>query len=101
MQDDKWSQLVETAKANFRNVKISKQDLIVQSDDGPQNRGTQDILQFENNAGSFKIVRENKPVVLGKVEHFSHRAGDMARTEYKLSETELSHKLRVYKEVGF
>ncbi len=101
MQDDKWQQLVLMARENFRNVKVTTEDFIVETEDGPQKRGTQDILEFENQSGRYRLVRENKPVVLGKVEHFSHRAGDMARTEYKLSETELSHKLRVYKEVEF
>ena len=32
---------------------------------------------------------------------YSHRQGDTAHSEYKLSETEFSHRIRVYKEEGF
>lgn len=101
MIEEKWQQLVEMAKENFENVQVLKEDLTVDTEDGPQKRGTQDILIFENAAGRFKLVRENKPVMLEKKEHISHRAGDTARTEYKFSETEMSHKLKVYKELGF
>jgi hypothetical protein len=58
-------------------------------------------LIFENGQGKFKVVRENRPLILEKKMHYSHRPGDTARTEYKLSETEVTHKLRVYKEVDF
>ena len=98
MTDDKWQQLVEIAKKQFKNVQLSAEDLIVTTADGEQKRGTKDILVFENPMGKFKLVRENKPVVLEKKEFFSHRAGDTARTEYKFSATEFFHKLLVYKE---
>jgi hypothetical protein len=101
MNEDRWQQLVEMAREHFKNVLLVTEDVIVETADGPQKQGTEDILTFENRAGNFKLVRENKPVVLGKTEHFSQRAGDSARTEYKFSETEMSHKLRVYKEMDF
>ncbi len=102
MQDEKWEQLVEMAKKNFQNVELSREDLMTETADGPQKQGTQDILIFDHpSREKYKLVRENRPVVLEKKEHFSHRAGDMARTEYKFSDTEFSHKLRVFKEVDF
>ena len=36
--------------------------------------------------------------MLDKIQHYSHRQGDTARTEYVLSDTEFSHKVRVYQE---
>lgn len=101
MTDDKWQDLVETAQKHFKDVSLRTEDIILETEDGPQNRGTEDTLEFENPSGRFKIVRENKPVVLGKTEHFSHRMGDTAKTEYKFSETEFSHKVRVFKESSF
>ena len=50
---------------------------------------------------TYKLVRENRPVVLEKKGLYSHRAGQSAQTQYKFSETEFSHKLKVYKEMGF
>ena len=101
MQNDRWQQLIETAKKHFKNVSLAHADLIMESSDGPKKQGTQDILIFENPVGRFKLVRENRPVVLEKKELYSHRAGQSAQTQYKFSKTEFSHKLRVYKEVGF
>lgn len=98
MTDEKWEQLVELAKAQFRSVKVTTEPLFVTTADGDQQRGTKDILEFENPSGHFQLVRENHPVVLEKKEFYSHRAGDTARAEYKFSDTEFSHKLRVYKE---
>jgi hypothetical protein len=99
MTDEKWEQLVEMAQQNFQRVKLNTQPLLVDTPDGPEQQGTEDILQFENPAGVFRVVRENKPVVLEKKMHYTHRPGDTARSEYKFSDTELSHKIRVYKEV--
>jgi hypothetical protein len=99
MQDDKWQELVDTAQKHFQFVTLTKEDLVMDTQDGPVVQGTQDILIFTNPAGKFKVVRENKPVVLEKKELFSHRAGQSAQAQYKFSATEFSHKLRVYKEV--
>ena len=101
MDNEKWQQIVDMAKANFDDVELSTEDITVETQDGPVKQGTVDVLIFENDSGRFKLVRENRPVVLEKKEHFSHRMGDTARTEYKFSETEYSHKLRVYKETGY
>lgn len=102
MQDEKWEQLIELARQHFKNAQLSKEDLIVETPDGPQKQGTQDVLEFLHPSGDkYRLVRENRPVVLGKKEMYSHRAGQSAQTQYKFSETEFSHKLRVYKEEGF
>jgi len=101
MLEEKWAEIVETAQKHFKNVQLSHEDLIMDTQDGPVKSGTQDILIFENPGGRFKLVRENKPVVLEKKELYSHRAGQSAQTNYKFSETEFSHKLRVFKELDF
>lgn len=101
MIEEKWQDLVTTAQKHFKNVSLTREDLIMESKDGPIVAGTQDILVFENPAGRFKVIRENRPVVLEKKEVFSHRAGQAAETHYKFSDTEFSHKIRVFKEVDF
>lgn len=101
MQNDKWQELVETAKKHFKNVSLTNEDLIMETQDGPVKQGNQDVLIFENPAGRFKVVRENKPVVLEKKELYSHRAGQSAQAQYKFSATEFSHKVRVFKETDF
>ncbi len=93
---------MEAAKNNFSDVSLRTEDIMVETEDGPQKRGAQDILIFTHPSGDrYKLVRENHPVVLEKKEHYSHRMGDTARTEYKFSQDQFSHKLRVFKEVDF
>lgn len=101
MQDEKWEELIETAKKHFQNVSLTVEDLIKDTPEGEQVEGAQEILEFKNAGGHFRVVRENRPVVLEKKQFFSHRMGDTARSEYKFSDTEFSHKLKVYKEVDF
>lgn len=98
MNDERWEQFIELARQKFRGVKVSTEDLVVSTQDGLQKQGTQDILVFDKGDDRFKLVRENRPVVLEKKMHYSHRQGDTAQTEYKFSDTEFSHKLRVYRE---
>lgn len=74
----------------------------METEDGPVKQGNQNLLEFEHPAGGrYRLVRENKPVVLEKKELYSHRAGQSAQTQYKFSETEFSHRLRVFKEVDY
>jgi hypothetical protein len=102
MTDEKWRDLTETAEKHFKNAKLSAEDLIMDTQDGPVKQGTQDVLVFDlPQGGRYKLVRENRPVVLEKKELYSHRGGSAAQTQYKFSQTEFSHRLRVYKEVDF
>ncbi len=100
MNDEKWEQIVTLAKQNFQRVSLHTEDLIVSTPDGDQVQGTQDILEFDKSGETFKLIRENRPVVLEKKMHYSHRAGDTARAEYVHSETEFSHRLVVLKETN-
>lgn len=98
MNNERWQQFIDLAKDQFDEVEVSTEDLTVQTADGPEVRGTLDILIFERSGDRYKLQRENKPLILEKKEHFAKRATDTARTEYVLSDTEYTHKLRVYKE---
>ena len=102
MNDDRWEQLVEMVQKNFRRAALRQEDLLVETGEGTSKQGTKDVLEFTHSDGKrYRLVRENRPVVLEKKQHFSHRMGDTARTEYKFSATEFSHKLKVYKETDF
>ena len=98
MTDERWEQFVESSQERFQNVSLTEEDLLDPT--GNEVQGTANVLEFSMpNIGHFRVVRENKPVVLEKKMHYSHRQGDTAQTEYVLSDTEFSHKVRVYKEV--
>lgn len=97
MTDERWEQFVEMAKGKFQNVSVAEEDLLSPAGEV---QGKSDVVNLTiPGMGSFQVVRENKPVVLDKKQFYSHRQGDTARTEYVLSDTELSHKIRVFKEV--
>lgn len=98
MTDERWQQFIEMAKDQFEGVEVTTEELTVQSIDGPEVRGSVDILVFERGGDTYRLERENRPVVLEKIEHHAKRPTDTARIEYKFSPTEFSHKLRVYKE---
>lgn len=94
MTDERWEELMETL-----GVSSTNEPLYQETGEGQKESGNQDIAIFKRGADTYKIVRENRPVVLEKKMTYSHRQGDTARTEYKLSDTEMSHKIRVFKEV--
>ena len=97
MQDEQWEQLKENIKGKFKVPEENTEDLIVETAEGPVKQGFVEFLIVETPMGRMKLTRESRPVVLGKKFHYSHRAGISARTEYKFSDTDFTHKLRVYK----
>ena len=76
MNDEKWQALIEQVKTKFQDVSLTTEDLLQMTGEGEVKAGTQDILEFETPQGRFRIIRENKPVLLDKKMHFSHRQGD-------------------------
>lgn len=96
MTDEKWEQLVEHVTEEFSESEVRKEDADEEVD---EDGVTSNVLIFKAPHGKFKLVRENRPVVLEKKMHYSHRPGDTARTEYKISDTEFSHKLFLYKQM--
>ena len=99
MTDERWEQFVEDATSKFENVGVTAEPW--EEDRGGQvTSGINNVVEFTlpGVGDRYKVVRENKPAVLDKKQHYSHRQGDTARTEYVLSDTEMSHKMKVYKE---
>lgn len=99
MTDERWEEFTETAQDRFENVGITLEKL--EDDKGfPVENGTKNVVELTmpSTGDRYQVVRENKPAVIDKKQHYSHRQGDTARTEYILSDTEFSHKVRVYKE---
>ena len=99
MTDERWEQFVENAQSKFENVGISAERW-EEDRGGELTSGTHNVVEFSlpGTGDRYKVVRENRPAVLDKKQHYSHRQGDTARTEYVLSDTEFSHKMKVYKE---
>jgi hypothetical protein len=97
MQDEKWEELKEETKRKFEVEKIGKEDLTMEVENELIKQGFAEFMIFNSPLGRIKLSRESRPKVLDKKFIYSHRAGDSARTEYEFSDTELTHKLKVYK----
>ncbi|MDP4001310.1 MAG: hypothetical protein Q8P83_03655 [bacterium] len=97
MTDEKWEQLKEETERKFKVEKKGREDLLLETADGTIKQGEIEFMIFLSPLGRTKLARESKPVVLDKKFIYSHRGGDAARTEYELSDTEFTHKLKVYK----
>ncbi|HEX3099554.1 MAG TPA: hypothetical protein VHQ41_01110 [Patescibacteria group bacterium] len=99
MTDDRWEQFTEDSKTRFKDVIMMDETWSEEHGDEIQT-GTQNVVEFTlpGTGDRFRVVRENRPLVLEKKLLYSHRQGDTAQTKYVLSDTEFSHKLRVYKE---
>lgn len=97
MDDARWEQFKEHLKSKFKVESETTEDLLHDTQDGEIVAGVCEILIVQTPMGKMKVVRENRPVVLDKKFIYSHRAGQAARTEYKFSDSEFSHKLKIYK----
>jgi len=100
MNDAKWESLIETLQQRYGDFDVVTEDILSDTVIGPAEElpteGYREIIEIDTPAGSFRLVRENRPTVLGSKFHYSHRQGDAARTEYILSDTEMAHKFYVY-----
>jgi hypothetical protein len=96
MDNDRWEQLKENIKRKFKVLDEGFEDLIMDTADGPVKQGQTEFLVVETPMGQIKLARESKPRVLDKKFIYSHQQGKSARTEYKFSDTEFTHKIKAY-----
>lgn len=76
MTDEKWDKLVEQAKNDFQDVSIYSEDMLVEVSDGQLKDGTQDVLEFTNEKGMFKVIRQNRLQYGTKVLFYKESYGD-------------------------
>lgn len=93
MTDEKWDALCERLEEQYPDLNRYREKL-----EG-EHAGSQEVLEFLGPVGEMRVVRISKPVVTGVEHHYSHRQGDTAKDTYNYSETELMHKVHVYREV--
>jgi hypothetical protein len=97
MDTDRWEQIKENIKSKFPIEEEGTEDLTMDTKDGLVNSGSAEFLVVKTPLGRIKLAFEKHPVVLDKKFHYSHRAGQAARTEYEFSDTEFSYKIKAYK----
>ncbi len=97
MTDTQWDNLLDTIEKRFGEVEIVTEDILNDRDGGQSIAGVKEIVEIETAAGTFRLVRETRPAVLGSTFHYSHQQGAAARREYIFSHTELVHRLLAYR----
>jgi hypothetical protein len=97
MDLERWQKIKENIKEKFEVVKEGIEELTVKTSEGMVKQGEAEFMEVKTPLGLIKLSLEKKPLMLDKKFHYSHRAGQSARTEYSFSETEFTYKLKAYK----
>lgn len=97
MNDTQWENLLDSLEKRFPGVDIFSEELAMNRGGETVMEGIREIAEFDMDMGTFRVVRESKPAVLGTKFHYSHRQGAAGRTEYIFSDTELVHRLHAYR----
>lgn len=100
MNDDQWEDFKENLGTRFGSLAIDHQSESREDDVGHTIKSQIESIEFDSELGHLKIERVSRPKILDKKSHY-HKSG-VAKVEYVVSDTEMSHKINVYKkdEVG-
>lgn len=93
MNNEKWDALCERLEGQYPELERYREKL-----EGEQG-GFKEVLEFDGPMGPMRVVRISKPAVVDVQHHYSHRQGATASAEYTYSDTEMVHKLHIYREV--
>lgn len=96
MTPEKWEQVKENIDRQFTIEDQGREDLFVETGDGPVKSGEAEFVVFDGPLGKMKLQFGEKPKLEDKKYHYSHRAGTAAQVEYKFSETETVHTFAVF-----
>lgn len=98
MTEDRWLEIKDLVKNQYDIIEQSHRPLTIKIGVSEEKEiGDIEVIIFKNPQGKIKLEYSKKPVVLEKKEHYSHRAGTSAKTEYILSPDEFVSKLTAYK----
>ena len=76
MIEEKWQQLVEMAQADFDDVLYYTDDIVVEDRGDHFKDGTQDVLEFSNARGRFKVVKVNRLNMAPKMLFYKDNFGE-------------------------
>lgn len=94
---DRWEEIKNNVRKQFPDFETGTEDLITDTAEGQVKQGEAEFLVFASPIGRTKLQLQKKPKVEEKKYHYSHRAGDSARVEYKFSETDSVLTMKAYK----
>lgn len=90
MTDERWAEIKALIEDKFE----VERNVTEEIEDG---RGTIEIIEFIGPTGKMRLERTDQPLVIGKTVIGSKRIGSEQKVQYNYSDTERSHKFKVYK----
>lgn len=97
MQPDRWEDTKEELKRKFNLISEDVEKNPIEDDFGVKGEETKEVLEFNGPMGKIKIEYVTRPVILDKKMTYAKTKGTGALTEFVLSDSEFSHKIRAYK----
>ncbi|OGE84380.1 MAG: hypothetical protein A2846_01175 [Candidatus Doudnabacteria bacterium RIFCSPHIGHO2_01_FULL_49_9] len=97
MSPDKWEEIKENIQKQFTVEEQGKEDLQAETGEGMVKIGEAEFVVFASPLGRLKLQFGTKAKLDDKKYHYSHRAGQGARVEYKFSDTETVHTFHAFK----
>jgi len=97
MNDEKWLDLIDMISEKFGIDKKDKESFVFSDDIGNEYEGIIDNIYFNTPFGQIKLERISKPLIIDKKIHYNRTSGTGAKIEFKISDTEKTHKTTAYK----
>ncbi|MFH1766553.1 MAG: hypothetical protein ABH826_00450 [Patescibacteria group bacterium] len=91
MNDEKWGQVIDMVEGSFEVEERDKYEL-----DQDQGGGKAEYIIFQGPQGKMKLVREQKPKMIGRKVISSHRIGGASHEEFQYSDSEIIDKISAY-----
>ena len=91
MTDDKWTEILDKIEKSFQVEECDQYDL-----DQFQGGGKAEYIIFTGPSGRVKLIREQKPKMVGRKVISSHRIGGASHEEFQYSDAEIIDKISAY-----
>lgn len=98
MTDSAWERLVDSIDATVGIDAHRKTNRPLT--DRPDLKEQVEVFEFERGGNSFKLERVSGPAVVDRKSHYSRTAGTANRIENVYDESDISHKVTLFREVG-
>lgn len=92
MTDDKWTEILDKIEKSFQVEERDQYDL-----DQSQGGGKAEHIIFTGPRGRVKLIREQKPKMVGRRVISSHRIGGASYEEFEYSDSELIDKISAWR----
>jgi hypothetical protein len=98
MTQERWDNLTEMIEAKFGIDERHTEELDLGEDAAKKPiKGEKEVIEFQGPMGKMKLERITKPLVLDKKTRYTRRIGSQTKVDYVYSETEKTHRLKVYR----